>query len=142
MAKHSFSVTPSRSGRIRYILLTMVPPLVLAFLLQELMKDGVIPGGVWEWLYCLGCLGLMGLLLYLLLLRKRHQFQIRDDMVTEISWLGKEVRTFSAARIGSCRRNGLNELILLDKNGKRLAKIEGNMNNFDRFRKWLEKHDI
>lgn len=133
---------PSRSGRIRYILLAMVPPLVLVFLLQELMKDGVIPGGAWEWLYCLGCLALMALLLYFLLLKKRHKIQIEGNTLTEISWLGKEICTFPVTRIGSYRRNGLKELILLDKNGKRLVKIEANMTNFDRFRKWLEKNDI
>lgn len=142
MAKRSFTLQSARSGRIRYILLAMVPPLLLIFLLQELMNDGVIPGGAWEWLYSLGSLGLMALLVYLLLLKKRHRIEIEGDTVTEISWRGKEICRFHASRIGSYRRNALKELILLDKNGKRLLKAEANMKNFDRLLKWLEKQDI
>ena len=134
---------PQKNGRIKYLLLTMIPPLVLMYLFQFLLQRGFLPGGsAWGLIYISISMALMMINGYFLIFRKNHSILIKGNTLTETDWLRKEAAPIKASQIHSFRKNILNEIVLLDEHGTKLICIESNMTNFAQFERWLHDHRI
>ena len=143
MVPTSITMCVQKQGRIKYLILTLFPPLILMCFLQFLMQCNVLPdSSVWRLIYTCLALLTLGYLAYNMVFRKNHQIDIEDKTITETDFRGKQSCCISVSQISSVRRNFLNELILLDKDGKQLLCVESNMTNFDQFKDWLSNHDI
>ena len=143
MPGNGFSMQPQKQGRIKYLLLTMCPALVLMYLFQNLSILDILPRGTtWGLIYTSIPMAFMLLTGYFLIFRKNHQINVNNHTIVEINWLRKESCRIRSTQIGSVRTNALKEIILLDKDGNKLLCIESNMTNRDRFEQWLAEHNI
>ena len=143
MAGNSFSMQSQKQGRIKYLLLTICPALVLMYLFQYLLSLDVLPrGSTWGLIYTSIPMAVILLTGYFLIFRKNHQVNVCDNTIVEINWQRKESRRIRSTQIDSVRINALKELILLDKDGNKLLCVESNMTNRDRFEQWLAAHNI
>ena len=135
-------MSPQRMGRMRYLLLTIIPPTAAMEAVLLLMQNGLIPQSkVLGLTSVCGSMAAMLVLGYFLIFRKNHTLTFDPTGVQEVSWRRQETR-HSLLDIRSCRRNFLGEYILLDGEGKRVFCVEPNMTNRDRFELWLESHHI
>jgi len=65
-----FIMYPQKTGRIKYLLLTMAPALVLMYAFQLLLQNGFLPGGSkWGLLYTIIPMELMMIIGYFLFFR-------------------------------------------------------------------------
>ena len=143
VAKNTFSMHPQKSGRMKYLLLTLVPPLLLMESFRRLIISGIIPDSVIiRNILLYAPLSIMAVLAYYLIFRKNHSIDVKNNTITEINWLGKKSNPIKTDQIHSYRKNVLIEIILLDENGSKLLCVEQNMSNFDCFEKWLKGHNI
>ena len=143
MAQNTFSMYVQKKGRMKYLLLVIGIPLLLMFLLPELAIAGILPyTELLGQIYFYVPLFIMCILSHLLIFRKNHSINIKNNTLIETDWRGKNLSTIKIEQIQKYRRNILGEIILLDKQGNNLLCAESNMTNFDAFQKWLERHDI
>ena len=143
MSSNAFVMQKQRQGELKYLLLTITPPLLAMLLLRWLADTGILPGGETARLIYLS-LSMAGMLIlgYPLILKKNHSIEVKDNLIIEYDWRQCEVSRIKAAQIHSIKRNILNEIILLDGAGNRLLCIERNMCNFSQFENWLRLHNI
>lgn len=133
-----FVMRTEKQGRIKYLLLTIAPYLILMQLFVQLTEAGILPRGkILSQVYVYLPLALMCVASYFLILKKNHTIEVSDQGLIEEDWHGK-FHTISVHKIRSVRRNWLGELRLLDEDGRVLVCVETNMSNYDRFQKWLE----
>ena len=137
-----FTMAPAKQGRIKYLLLTLVPPMLVTYAWKWLMECGILPSnraivmiGLFLAMAALVCLGCF------LIFQRNHVLEVSEGAILHHSWRGS-TSTIQVNQIRSFRRNFLNELLLLDENGKVLLCVESNMSNLDLFRQWLESHHI
>ncbi len=130
-------------------------------------RKAVVVGGVIEWLMGFVCmlmaiicagtppfdavftffLALVGVPLTLLgiwmLLARRNRtlFVFRDNSIMYISSWGR-VRNFEPGQVASVRMTVNQSMHLLDRNGKKLASVETNMQGASRFAEWIESVDL
>ena len=143
MSDNSFSMQTQKQGRMKYLLLTMCPALVLMYLFQNLTALGILPSGsTWGLIYTSIPMAVMLLIGYFLIFRKNHQVNVDNNTIVEINWQRKESCRIRSTQIDSVRTNALKEIILLDKDGNKLLCVESNMTNRDRFEQWLAAHNI
>ena len=136
-------MSPQKAGRMKYLIATFLPPIVVMYLISALLQHGLLPGGrtvaqVYNSLFLLSII----VLGYLLIFRKNHLIKVEDNKVIETNYLNKELCRLTVSQIHTYRRNLFGEIILLDKNGNKLLCIETNMSNFDLFLQWLNRHAI
>ena len=142
MGQQSFTMTPQRRGRMRYLLLTIVPPTAAMEAVLFLMQNGLIPRIKALGLTSVyGSMAAMLVLGYFLIFRKNHTLTFRPNGIEETSWRRIQT-THSIRQIRYYRRNLLGEYILTDSDGKTLFWVEPNMTNRDRFLDWLAAHHI
>lgn len=77
----------------------------------------------------------------LLARRNRSLFVFWDNSIMYISSWGR-VRNFEPGQIASVRMTVNRSIHLLDKNGKKLASVETNMQGAPRFAEWIESTDL
>ena len=143
MAKNTFEMNVQRQGRIKYLLITIAPALALMYLPMLLMQNGLIPQSKMLGMVSLyGSMAVMMLISYFTNWKKNHCIEVKDNTLTEKSWRGNVVTIVKTTQIAAFRKNFLNEIILLDKNGTKLLCIESNMSNRDRFEPWLADYHI
>ena len=143
MAQNCFVMQTQKKGRLKYVLLSMGIPIVIAYLFSWLLDLSVLPKNrILSYVYLYFPIACMMLLGYTLVLRKNHSLEIKNNTVIETSWTGKETKRIKVNQIHSYRRNFLQEIILLDEIGNKLLSAEANMTNFDLFQQWLSKHSI
>ena len=141
MIQASFVMCTQKQGRIKYLLLTVAPTVLISYLTQHLIQLGILPaGGIWGLLYTVFSMSLMLILGYFLIFVKNHQIAVSNQQIVETNWLGKQKSPIDVHSIHHVRKNFLNEIILFDKNRKRLLCVESNMSNFNTFTQWLEAH--
>lgn len=142
MTDTSFTMSPQRAGRMKYLLLTLACPILLSYILRGLVQYGIIPR--------FGALPIIHSILisvptlvggYFLIFQKLHVLEVQESGITNKDWRGKTF-TVQTNQIRSWRRNLLAEIFLLDENGKVLLCVESNMSNFDLFQQWLQEHHI
>ena len=137
-----FKMEPGKKGRIKYLILTLLPAYLVMHLLQRLAAQQILPvNDLTGFLIMSSALVMMGVLGYFLIFRKNHIIEVSDISLAERDWQSK-VRLVSVGRIRSIRKNLLGEILLLDENNKVLLCVESNMENRDLFLKWLEKHNF
>ena len=137
-----FQMEPGKKGRIKYLILTLLPAYLVMGLLQRLAAQEILPANdLTGFLIMSSALVMMGTLGYFLIFRKNHIIEVSDISLAERDWQGK-VRLISVSKIRSVRKNLLGELLLLGDNKKVLLCVESNMENLDLFQKWLEKHNF
>ena len=141
MAKNTFTMHCQKQGRLKYVLLTLLPPLGLMYLFQYLLERRVLPANSITGVLCVA-LPLVAILFlsHYLIFRKNHTIHVENNTITEVNWRGQEFCRVKASQIQAVRRNFLGEIILLDINGSRLLCIESNMSNLDRLQQWLAEH--
>ena len=139
MPNNTFQMITQKRGRMKYLLITIYVPLLFMILLSLLMKRGIFPKTPIVFYLSMAAITVLG---YFLIFKKNHSIQIQDNTITETDWLRKNTQEIKAAQVCCFRRNFLGEIILLDKNGKKLLCVEKNMSNFDLFQQWLEQHNI
>ena len=133
-----FTMSTRKPGRMKYLLLTVFPPVAVIYLCTGLIELGILPVSEITRYFLLAVWAIMmGTLGYFLIFKKNHQLDINDNTITETDWRCR-VTQISVSHVRSFRRNWLKEYILLDENGKRLVCIETNMENFDLFEQWIE----
>ena len=133
-----FTMSTRKPGRMKYLLLTVFPPVAVIYLCTGLIELGILPVSEITRYFLLAVWAIMmGTLGYFLIFKKNHQLDINDNTITETDWRCR-VTQIPVSHVRSFRRNWLKEYILLDENGKRLVCIETNMENFDLFDQWIE----
>ena len=143
MPKNTFNMNVQKQGRMKYLLITMVPPLAVMYLPMLLMQNGLIPPNrILGLSVFYGSMAGMMVISYFMIWKKNHIIEVRDNTLTEKSWRGPVITTVKTSQIAAFRRNFLGEIILLDKENRRLLCIESNMTNRDRFLEWLAAHNI
>ena len=137
-----FKMEPGKKGRIKYLILTLLPAYLVMSLLRRLAALEILPANdLTGFLIMLSALVMMGTLGYVLIFRKNHIIEVSDISLAERDWQGK-VRIISAGKVRSHRTNLLGEILLLDENQNVLLCVESNMENRDLFLKWMDKHNI
>ena len=143
MAKNTFTMRVQKKGRSKYLTLTIAPAILLLYFLTRLLSAGFFPFIEYAGLVStIISMSFMMLLAYFFIFRKNHTIEIQDNKIIETSFSGKEYCRIKTEQISSIRRNFLNEIVLVDKSGKRLLCVEPNMTNFDLFEQWLIRHNI
>ncbi len=142
MDEQNFKMRTVQSGRIRYFLLTLIPPLAGTYLITLLMEIGIIPR-FRLLVSLLTFLPIFGIMItgYFFVFNKNHVLRIDGEYIERINWHGKST-TYNINQIHSYRKNLIGETVLLDEDGKKLFAIETNMTNQDIFMAWLDKNDI
>ena len=136
--ENGFTMSTRKPGRMKYLLLTVFPPIAVIYLCTGLIELGILPVSEITRYFLLAFWAIMmGTLGYFLIFKKNHQLDINDNTITETDWRCR-VTQIPLSHVRSFRRNWLKEYILLDENGKRLVCIETNMENFDLFEQWIE----
>ena len=136
--ENGFTMSTRKPGRMKYLLLTVFPPIAVIYLCTGLIELGILPVSEITRYFLLAFWAIMmGTLGYFLIFKKNHQLDINDNTITETDWRCR-VTQIPVSHVRSFRRNWLKEYILLDENGKRLVCIETNMENFDLFEQWIE----
>lgn len=134
----TFSMSTRRTGRTKYLLLTMVPPLVVTYMFEVLVSTGILPGGkIFGFVYIGITLALMILLGYFFIFKKNHEIEITENEIHHKDWRGR-TSIIPIHRVHTYYRNWLKEYILLDSAGKSLVCIESNMHNLNLFEQWLK----
>ena len=137
-----FKMEPGKKGRIKYLILTLLPAYLIMNLLQRLAAMEILPANdLTGFLIMFSALVMMGTLGYFLIFRKNHTIEVSDISLAERDWQGK-VRLIAVSKIRSSRKNLLGEILLLDENRNVLLCVESNMENRDLFLAWLEKHNF
>ena len=139
-----FVLCTQKAGRMKYLLLTLCPPLLLGYVVTQLMKRGVLPAGSAVGLITIVVMcALLLVLEYFLILRKNHTLKVEGSTIREKRMLSSRAQTVVEARqIHSVRRNFLGEWLLKDGNGKTLLCVESNMSDRDLLEEWLGRHGI
>ena len=128
---------------MKYLLITIVPPLAVMYLPMLLMQNGLIPPNrILGLSVFYGSMAGMVIISYFMIWKKNHIIEVRDNTLTEKSWRGTVITTVKTSLVAASHRNFLGEIILLDKENRRLLCIESNMTNRDRFEQWLKSHNI
>ena len=137
-----FKMEPGKKGRLKYLILTLLPAYLVMSLLQRLAAQGVLPANdLTGFLIMSSALVMMGTLGYFLIFRKNHIIEVSDISLAERDWQGK-VRLIGVSKIRSWKRNLLGEILLLDENKNVLLCVESNMENRDLFLTWLDQHNF
>ncbi len=131
MEKPDYVVLPARNG-IKYLLLTLAPPLVVMYFLRYLIEIGIIPNanGLAS-LWLLIPLAFIWVLMDRLIYRKNHTISVFAHHMVETNIWRKE-REILFSQVHSVKNNWLGELIVKDVRGKTLLCIEENMENRER----------
>ena len=127
MEKTFFTMKPRMQGLLKYILMSLIPSVVVGFLMD------------WNaaaWVFIL--------LTVILLFPRAHTFVVLDDAIMEKATHGSKrfICKIPAERIDHYRRNSLDEIILEDADGRRLLCVESHLSDRDRFLNWLAAHNI
>lgn len=137
-----FKMEPGKSGRLKYLIMTLLPAYLFTKGIGRLSAIGILPDGqMTGFLTMTLSLALMGTLGYFLVFRKNHIIEVSDLSVAERDWRGA-CRVIPLGKITHYKRNLLNEILLQDENGKTLLCVESNMENMEQFEKWLAAHQI
>ena len=143
MSTNSFLMRPQKAGRMKYLLLTMFPPIGLMYLVMNLMQNGLIPQSKALGMFSIyGSMAIMMVISYFLIWKKNHTIEVKDNTLTEKSWRGNIAAKVKSSQIAAFRRNLLDEIVLVDADSKKLLCVESNMTNRDRFEQWLTAHNI
>ena len=125
MEKPFFTMRPQLRGQMKYALLCLLPAIVFAMLKQPLIAALVF---VSFGLYCS--------------LFKKHTVVVFPESITNKDYRDRFLNKIPLDLICYARRNILDEIILLDDEGKQLLCVEPYMTNRDRFEQWLASHNI
>lgn len=127
MEKPFFTMKPQMRGLFKYILLTLIPSLLVGFLIGP-------DAAAWVFIP----------LSFVLLFPRAHMFVVFDDAIMEkATWGSKRfICKVSAERIDHYRKNSLNEIILEDADGRKLLCAESHLSERVRFYEWLAAHHI
>ena len=137
-----FKMEPGKKGRIKYLILTLLPAYLVMSLLRRLAAQEILPANdVTGFLIMSSALVMMGTLGYFLIFRKNHIIEVSDISLAERDWQGR-VRLVSVGKIRTWKKNLLGEILLLDEHNKVLLCVESNMENRDLFLKWMDKHNF
>ena len=141
MEQNILYMSPQQAGRIKYLLLTLVPPLLYAEAVNKL--GSVVPqlAPLCPWLGMIGMTAIAFSRGYFLIFKKNHQFEVHEKNI-HIKEMFGQAWDLPAHRICRYRRNLLGELVLFDEDGKRLLTVESNMTEFEEFQVWLERRGI
>ena len=134
---------PQKSGRLPYVILTIVPPCVLLYIPLQLSKVSNVPIPEIVMQVSFGfSLFVLCFLSHFLIYKKNHIITIKDNTITETDWRHKHHHVIKTTQICNYRRNILGEIVLLDNTQTKILCIEANMSNFDAFQQWLVRHNI
>ena len=131
-----FVVSLPRAGKLPRLVIVLCVPLLLANLLA-----GRVPGAVHMAALFLS-LALLG---WALILRSSHYLQVREDSLTYVYSLNSRQKQFSPAEIQSARYTGVvpfRYLVLIGRDGQRLAALEADMENMNKLKEYLKKNHI
>ena len=143
MSTNSFLMRPQKAGRMKYLILTIFPPIGLMYLVMNLMQNGLIPQIKALGMFSIyGSMAIMMVISYFLIWKKNHTIEVKDNTLTEKNWRSELSVKIKTSQISGYRRNFLGEIILVDANSKKLLCVESNMTNRDRFEQWLTAHNI
>ena len=138
----SFIMTPKKMGKLLYLVMTMFIPLVFLMGIELLIENGILPNtklvAMIELLFWFVLLMWLG---NLFVFKKNHIIEVTNAEIIETD-IRRKTTTIRPSQIHSCRRNILNELLLLDEEGKTILCIEAHMENIDLFKQWLNTHHI
>ena len=141
MEQNVLYMGPQKAGRMKYLLLTLIPPLLWAEAVDLLCQRAPQLASVGPWLGMIGMTAIAFSLGYFLIFKKNHQFEVHEKNIHIKEMFGQEW-DLPAHRICRYRRNLLGELVLFDEDGKRLLTVESNMTEFEEFQVWLERRGI
>lgn len=138
----SFTMSALKRGRIKYLLLTIAPALLVMYLFSWLVSIGILPGGeTFGLIYTCISMGIMSVLGYFLIFLKNHALEIKEKEIHHKDWRG-QTSVIPVSRIRGYRRNWLKEYILFDEAGKQLFCVESNMENYDLFEQWIQDNAL
>ena len=125
MEQTFFTMKPQLRGQMKYAILCLLPSIVFALLKQPLIAALVF--------FSLGAY---------CALSKKHTVVVFSESITNKDYRGRFLCKIPLELICYAKRNFLDEIILLDDEGKQLLCVESNMTNRERFEQWLTAHNI
>ena len=141
MEQNAIFMGPQKAGRMKYLLLTLIPPTLYIKGVSLLCQKVPQLASLGQWLGMIGFSVIAFSLSYVLIFKKNHQFEVSEKNI-HIKEMFGQAWDLPACRIHHYRRNLLGELVLFDEDNKRLLTAESNMTGFDEFKDWLERHGI
>ena len=125
MEKPFFTMRPQLQGQMKYALLCLLPAIFFVILKQ------------------------IGIAVFIFLvfatscsITKKHTVVVFEESITNKDFRGRFLNKIPLNMICYARRNFLDEIILLDDEGKQLLCVEPYMTNRERFEQWLASHNI
>ena len=143
MSDTSFTMSPMKQGRMKYLILTVFSPVLVSYGWLWLAETGMLPQNrVTATLSMILQVSFMCVLGFFLILRKNHSLEVQEHCILHTDWRRRSASAIQANQIRSYRRNFMGELLLLDEAGKVLICVEPNMSHHDLFLQWLQDHHI
>ena len=85
--ENGFTMSTRKPGRMKYLLLTVFPPVAVIYLCTGLIELGILPVSEITRYFLLAFWAIMmGTLGYFLIFKKNHQLDINDNTITETDW--------------------------------------------------------
>ena len=125
MEQTFFTMKPQLRGQMKYALLCLLPAIMFALLKQPVIAALVF---VSLGLYCA--------------VMKKHTVVVFPESITNKDHRGRFLNKIPLDVICYAQRNFLDEIILLDDEGKQLLFVEPYMTNRELFEQWLASHHI
>ena len=141
MEQNILYMSPQQAGRIKYLLLVLIPTLAYTEAVNVLCSAVPFLAPVRVWLGMIGMTAIAFSLGYFLIFKKNHHFEVSEKRI-HVKEITGQAWDLPAHRICRYRRNLLGELVLFDEDGKRLLTVESNMTEFEKFQVWLERRGI
>ncbi len=137
-----FTMEPGKHGRLRYLVMTLFPAWLFQRMTNRLVSAGVLPntGAVGFFSMALA-LGMMWGLGYHLILRKNHVIEVGPMTMGERDWRGK-FRMIPLRQVAYWRTNLLGEILLVDDHNRILLRVEGHLENRERFLEYLRTQGV
>lgn len=143
--ERDFTLTTQQRGRLKYLLITLVIPLVAEYLFSYLINSGVFGSISGRTAYFILVSVVCSLLLvfgYFLIFRKIHTVAVNGTTITDHITVLNKTNTVHISEIKSVKRNFLGEIVLKNADGKTLLTVENGMTNFAEFEEYLKDNNF
>ena len=137
---NEFTLVTQNKGRLKYLLITLAPPVAIEYLLSYLIKSGVFGENIRSKapIILAVVVSLLVLIIgYFMIFRKNHVVTVKGTVITDHLTMFNKTNTIHISEVKSVKYNLLGEIVLKGADGKTLLTVEKGMTNYDMFEEWF-----
>ena len=137
---NEFTLVTQNKGRLKYLLITLAPPVAIEYLLSYLIKSGVFGENIRSKapIILAVVVSLLVLIIgYFMIFRKNHVIAVKGTVITDHFTFFNKTNTIHISEVKSVKYNLLGEIVLKGADGKTLLTVEKGMTNYDMFEEWF-----